>query len=103
MGVAGVLAFDMDGTLVDTAADIAVLSAGNTYLEVLHFRSPLPIRLDDPPTLFREGITQSIMSTPRATYCGSSSGVPTPITYRGRSLGSSSTVASDSVPGRDHT
>jgi hypothetical protein len=41
----------------------------------------------------RDGITQSIMSTPRATYSASSSGAPTPIAYRGLDAGSSAVVA----------
>lgn len=61
---AGNPAADAGLGLTDTAADIAVLTAGNTYLEVLHFRSPLPDRLDDPPTLFREGITHIALETP---------------------------------------
>jgi catechol 2,3-dioxygenase-like lactoylglutathione lyase family enzyme len=61
---AGNPAADAGLGLADTAADIAVLTAGNTYLEVLHFRSPLPVRLDEPPTLFREGITHIALETP---------------------------------------
>jgi catechol 2,3-dioxygenase-like lactoylglutathione lyase family enzyme len=54
---AGNTAADAGLGLADTAATIVVLNAGNTYLEVLHFTSPIPVRLDEPPTLFREGIT----------------------------------------------
>lgn len=61
---AGNPAADAGLGLVDTAAEIAVLTAGNTYLEVLQFHSPLPVRLDDPPTLFREGITHIALETP---------------------------------------
>src|ERR1035438_5224616 len=41
-----------------------------------------------PLRAFREGSTQSIMSMPRATYSGNSSGMPTPMAYRGRARGS---------------
>jgi catechol 2,3-dioxygenase-like lactoylglutathione lyase family enzyme len=40
-----------------TACDVVVLSAGNTYLEVLGFRSPQPRWLDAPPSPLRAGIT----------------------------------------------
>jgi catechol 2,3-dioxygenase-like lactoylglutathione lyase family enzyme len=40
-----------------SAADLTVLNAGNTYLEVLQFHSPLPRRFDDAPTLHRQGIS----------------------------------------------
>lgn len=43
--------------VVGSAADLTVLNAGNTYLEVMQFHNPLPRRIDDPPTLQREGIT----------------------------------------------
>ena len=42
----------------------------------------------------RVGSTQSIMSTPIPAYCAISSGVPTPIKYRGLSAGRCWTVAS---------
>ncbi len=43
--------------LKDTAAEISVLIAGNAYLEVLHFKNPVPIYFDQPPTLNRQGIS----------------------------------------------
>lgn len=61
---AGNPAADAGLGLIDTAADIAVLCAGNTYLEILQFNAPLPVRLDDAPTLFREGITHIALETP---------------------------------------
>lgn len=49
--------------LSSTAATIVVMSAGNAYLEILEFDTPAPIALDDPPTLFREGITHLALHT----------------------------------------
>jgi len=53
----GVEAADAGLGVVDSSADLTVLNAGNTYLEVLQFTNPVPRRLDDPPTLHRQGIT----------------------------------------------
>jgi catechol 2,3-dioxygenase-like lactoylglutathione lyase family enzyme len=38
--------------LIDSAADVAILNAGNVFLEILQFRSPTPVpqRLDHPRT-----------------------------------------------------
>src|SRR5262249_61655039 len=47
-----------------------------------------------PLRAFLDGSTQSIMSMPRATYSGSSAGIPTPIAYRGFDRGRISAVAS---------
>lgn len=42
--------------LTDTAAQVAVLTTGTSFLEVLHFDSPTPRRFDESPTVLREGI-----------------------------------------------
>jgi catechol 2,3-dioxygenase-like lactoylglutathione lyase family enzyme len=53
---AGNPAADAGLGLTDTAAQVAVLTTGTSFLEVLHFQSPTPRLLDQPPTVLREGI-----------------------------------------------